>query len=76
MQPTEVGQGAHDGDRRDPLRVVRYRNKARSGFVFKLPSPEVANIEAGIGLPADAIFAVLVRIAVMYGDRTLSLWFG
>ena len=23
-----------------------------------------------------AVFAVLIRFAVMYGDRTLSLWFG
>lgn len=51
-QPTEVGQGARDGDHRDPLHGVRGRNEARPGFVFKVPSPEVEHIEEGIGLLA------------------------
>ena len=72
---TEAGQGAHDGDRRDPLHGVRCGNEAWPGFVLKVPSPEVAHIEEGIGLLTD-------RCRIRHSDpirgdvrdRTLSVW--
>jgi hypothetical protein len=55
---------------------VRCCNEIRPGFVLKVSPPEVAHIDEGISLLIVAVFAVLIRFAVMYGDRTLSLWFG
>ena len=52
-QPTEVGQGAHDGNRGDQLYGVRSRNETSAGFVLPVSSPEVAHPEEGIGLLAD-----------------------
>ena len=51
--PTELaGQGAHHGNRDDELHGVRCCNEARTGFVLKMPSSEVAHIEEGFGLLA------------------------